>query len=121
MLSENSGSFRGIKLWGDWLNHLIGLGGMLGCMSQIRPCCTTFLMNICLVLAHLPLLVVAPVPLQPSTAAGIRLGRAGRQPDGHRRGARRGCTVGAFFVPVLHASPSGFVMLAGLMIGAVIG
>jgi hypothetical protein len=32
-----------------------------------------------------------------------------------------GCTVGAFFVPVLHASPSGFVMLAGLMIGAVIG
>jgi hypothetical protein len=32
-----------------------------------------------------------------------------------------GCTVGAFFVPTLHASPSGFVMLVGLMIGAVIG
>ena len=32
-----------------------------------------------------------------------------------------GCTVGAFLVPTLHASPSGFVMLAGLMIGAVIG
>jgi uncharacterized metal-binding protein len=32
-----------------------------------------------------------------------------------------GCTVGAFFVPVLHASPAGFLMLFGLMIGAVIG
>ncbi len=38
MLSgETWGVFGGIRLWGDWFNHLIGLGGVLGIHAPDSP------------------------------------------------------------------------------------
>ena len=33
------GIFGGLKLWGDWFNSLIGLGGLLGASGPSRNIC----------------------------------------------------------------------------------
>jgi len=124
MLSgEFWGVFGGIKLWGDWFNHFIGLDGMLGIHAPDSPLTHRLsLMNITLVLgAFAAALLSRQFRFNRPPALEFVWGALGGSLMGIGAVLAGGCTVGAFFVPTLHASPSGFVMLAGLMLGAVIG
>ena len=65
------GVFGGIKLWGDWFNHLIGLDGVLGLHEPDSPLTHRIsLMNITLILGAL--------------AAAIKMTRAGLGTKGLR-------------------------------------
>jgi hypothetical protein len=124
MLSgEFWGVFGGIKLWGDWFNHFIGLDGVLGIHAPDSPLTHRLsLMNITLVLgAFTAALLSRQFRFNRPPALEFVWGALGGSLMGLGAVLAGGCTVGAFFVPALHASPSGFVMLVGLMIGAVIG
>ena len=124
MLSgEFWGVFGGIKLWGDWFNHFIGLDGVLGIHAPDSPLTHRLsLMNITLVLgAFTAALLSRQFRFNRPPALEFVWGALGGSLMGIGAVLAGGCTVGAFFVPTLHASPSGFVMLAGLMIGAVLG
>ena len=124
MLSgEFWGVFGGIKLWGDWFNYLIGLDGVLDIHEPDSPLVQRIsLMDITLVLgAFAAALLSRQFRFNRPPLLEFVWGAAGGSLMGIGAVLAGGCTVGAFFVPILHASPSGFVMLAGLMIGAVIG
>ena len=124
MLSgEFWGVFGGIKLWGDWFNHLIGLGGPLGIRAPDSPLLHRLsLMNIALVLgAFTAALLARQFRFSRPPALEFVWGALGGSLMGVGAVLAGGCTVGAFLVPTLHASPSGLVMLVGLMAGAVIG
>lgn len=124
MLSgEFWGVFGGIKLWGDWFNHLVGLDGVLGIREPDSPLMHRLsLMNITLVLgAFTAALLSRQFRFNRPPALEFVWGALGGSLMGIGAVLAGGCTVGAFFVPTLHASPAGFVMLAGLMVGAVIG
>jgi uncharacterized membrane protein YedE/YeeE len=124
MLSgEFWGVFGGIKLWGDWFNHLIGLDGVLGIQAPDSPLIHRLsLMNITLILgAFTAALLSRQFRFYRPPALEFVWGALGGSLMGIGAVLAGGCTVGAFFVPTLHASPSGFVMLAGLMVGSVIG
>jgi len=124
MLSgETWGVFGGIRLWGDWFNHLIGLGGALGLHAPDSPLMHRIsLSNIALVLgAFTAALLSRQFRFNRPPVLEVVWGALGGSLMGIGAVLAGGCTVGAFFVPTLHASPSGFVMLAGLMVGAVIG
>lgn len=118
------GVFGGLKLWGDWFNHLAGLDTLLGMTHEPEsPLMHRIsLMDITLVLGAFSAALLSrqfvinrPPPLEylwgalGGTFMGLGATLAG------------GCTVGGFFVPTLHASPAGLVMWLGLMIGAVLG
>ncbi|MDD5295696.1 MAG: YeeE/YedE thiosulfate transporter family protein [Rhodocyclaceae bacterium] len=118
------GVFGGVKLWGDWFNNLIGLGPLLGVPSELEvPLMHRMsLMNITLVLGSFAAALLSrqflfnrPPKLEYIWAAlggcfmGVGASLAG------------GCTTGGFFNPVLHSSPAGWAMWAGLLAGAVIG
>ncbi len=86
------GVFGGLKFWGDWFNNLIGLGPLLGIPQELEGFLQhrMSLMNIMLVLgAFTAALLSRQFSLYRAAQAGIRLGRAGRHPDGHRRRAGR--------------------------------
>ena len=124
MLSgEFWGVFGGIKLWGDWLNHFLGLDGVLGIHAADSPLMHRLsLMNITLVLgAFAAALLSHQFRFSRPPVLEFIWGALGGSLMGIGAVLAGGCTVGAFFVPTLHGSPSGWVMLAGLMIGAVIG
>jgi uncharacterized protein len=124
MLSgEFWGVFGGIKLWGDWFNHFIGLDKVLGIHEPDSPLMNRIsLTNITLVLgAFTAALLSRQFRFNRPPALEFIWGALGGSLMGIGAVLAGGCTVGAFFVPTLHASPSGFVMLVGLMIGAVIG
>ncbi len=124
MLSgEFWGVFGGIKLWGDWFNHFIGLDSVLGIHAPDSPLTHRLsLMNITLVLgAFTAALLSRQFRFNRPPKLELIWGALGGSLMGVGAVLAGGCTVGAFFVPTLHASPSGFVMLVGLMIGAVIG
>jgi len=124
MLSgEFWGVFGGIKLWGDWFNHFIGLDSVLGIHAPDSPLIHRLsLMNITLVLgAFTAALLSRQFRFNRPPKLELIWGALGGSLMGVGAVLAGGCTVGAFFVPTLHASPSGFVMLVGLMIGAVIG
>lgn len=118
------GIFGGMKLFGDWFNNLIGLGPLLG----IKPDLDTplmhrmALMNMTLVLGACTAALISrqfgiyrPPKLEyvwaalGGTAMGLGATLAG------------GCTTGGFFTPLVHASPAGWAMWLGLLLGAVIG
>jgi uncharacterized membrane protein YedE/YeeE len=118
------GIFGGMKLFGDWFNNLIGLGPLLG----IKPDLDTplmhrmALMNMTLVLGAFVAAMISrqfgihrPPPLEyvwaalGGTAMGLGATLAG------------GCTTGGFFTPLVHASPAGWAMWLGLLVGAAIG
>ena len=118
------GVFGGIRLWGDWFNRLIGLGPVIGLPHELEsPLMHRIsLMDITLVLGAFSaallsrqFIVNRPPRLEyvwgalGGTCMGIGATIAG------------GCTVGGFFVPLLHASPAGIVMWVGLIVGAVAG
>ena len=118
------GVFGGVKFWGDWLNNLIGLGPLLGISPDLDGLLRhrMSLMNIMLVLGAFTAALLSrqfnpnrPPKLEYLWAAvggcllGIGAALAG------------GCTTGGFFNPVLHSSPAGWAMWAGLLAGAAIG
>jgi len=118
------GVFGGVRHWGDAFNHLIGLAPVIG-VPKVEEGFLTHrmsLMNIMLLLGAFSaalmsrqFLVNRPPKLEYVWAAlggtlmGIGASLAG------------GCTTGGFFNPVLHSSPAGWMMWAGLLAGAVIG
>ncbi|MBI5163019.1 MAG: YeeE/YedE family protein [Magnetospirillum sp.] len=118
------GIFGGLKLWGDWVNNAIGLGGLLGLKPELDSPLThrMSLMNLTLVIGAFTAALLSrqfainrPPPLEYLWAAlggslmGIGAALAG------------GCTTGGFFTPVLHSSPAGWAMGLGLAVGAAIG
>lgn len=118
------GVFGGVKFWGDWFNNLIGLGPMLGVPQQLDSFLLhrMSLMNIMLVLGSFcaALLSRQFLPRRPpkleyvwATVGGCFLGIGAALAGG--------CTTGGFFNPVLHESPAGWAMAAGLLLGAFIG
>lgn len=117
------GVFGGIKLWGDWFNQAIGLGGVLGLHNLDSPLLHRIsLTNITLLLGAFTAALLSrqfrfnrPPPLE------FVWGALGGGLMGIGAVLAGGCTVGGFFVPTLHASPAGLAMLVGLMVGAVIG
>ncbi len=118
------GVFGGVKFWGDWFNHLIGLGPALGIPEQTEGFLMhrMSLMNIMLVLGAFAAALLSrqfspnrPPPLEYVWAA------AGGTLLGTGAALAGGCTTGGFFNPVLHSSPAGWAMWAGLLAGAAIG
>jgi hypothetical protein len=118
------GVFGGLKLWGDWFNNAIGLGTIIGTPQHLDgPIMHRMsLMNITLVIGAFAaalisrqFLVNRPPKLEYIWAAlGGTLMGLGATLAG-------GCTTGGFFTPLLHSSPAGWAMWAGLIAGAVIG
>ncbi len=118
------GVFGGLKLWGDWFNNAIGLGPLIGVPQNLDgPFMHRMsLMNITLVLGAFcaallsrQFLINRPPKLEYLWAAlGGSLMGLGATLAG-------GCTTGGFFTPLLHSSPAGWAMWAGLVVGAIIG
>jgi uncharacterized membrane protein YedE/YeeE len=125
MLSgEFWGVFGGIRLWGDWFNRAIGLGEVLDLPEQLdSPLMHRIsLSDITLVLgAFSAALLSRQFRFNRPPLLEFIWGALGGSLMGVGAVLAGGCTVGGFFMPTLHASPSGPVMLAGLMLGAVIG
>ena len=118
------GVFGGLKLWGDWFNKLIGLGSLLGISGDLQsPLMHRIsLMDITLVLGALAAALMSsqfrinrPPPQEYVTGAagGILMG-VGAALAG-------GCTTGGFFTPLTFASPAGWSMWVGLLVGAYLG
>jgi hypothetical protein len=118
------GVFGGIKLWGDWFNHLIGLDGLIGSRHELAsPLMDRIsLMDITLVLgAFAAALMSRQFVINRPPKLEYVWGALGGTFMGIGATIAGGCTVGGFFVPLLHSSPAGMVMWAGLVIGAILG
>jgi uncharacterized membrane protein YedE/YeeE len=118
------GVFGGLKLWGDWFNQAIGLGGVLDLPQELdSPLMHRLsLSDITLVLgAFSAALLSRQFRFNRPPALEFVWGALGGSLMGVGAVLAGGCTVGGFFIPALHASPAGLVMLVGLMIGAVMG
>lgn len=118
------GVFGGVKFWGDWFNNLIGLGPILGVPQELDNFLMhrMSLMNIMLVLGSFcaALLSRQFLPRRPPKLEYIWAALGGCL-LGIGASLAGGCTTGGFFNPVLHASPAGWAMWAGLLMGAAIG
>ena len=118
------GIFGGLKLWGDWLNHAIGLGDLLGLPKQLEnPLIHRMsLMNIVLILgAFSAALMSRQFLINRPPKLELVWGALGGTLMGMGATLAGGCTTGGFFTPVLHSSPAGWTMWFGLIVGAVIG
>ena len=115
------GVFGGLKLLGNYINNLIGLGPLLGIKSELESPLMhrVAILDICLVLGAFSAALLSgqfrisrPPKLEYLWAAlggscmGIGASLAG------------GCTTGGFFTPVMFSSPAGWAMWAGLLAGA---
>jgi len=118
------GVFGGVRLWGDWLNEVIGLNAALGYKPHLDNPLThrISLLDITLLFGAFSAALLAgqfkinrPPPIEyvwgalGGTLMGIGASLAG------------GCTVGGFFTPIVFSSPAGWMMLVGLLAGAAIG
>jgi hypothetical protein len=118
------GVFGGVKYWGDWFNNLIGLGPLIGVPEHLEGFLMhrMSLMNIMLLLGAF---AAALLSRQFSPCLPPRLeyvwGAIGGSLLGIGAALAGGCTTGGFFNPVLHSSPAGWAMWAGLLAGAAIG
>ncbi len=118
------GVFGGLKLWGDWFNSAIGLGGLLGIKSDLDgPLMHRMsLMNITLIVGSFAAALIAR---QFSFFRAPKLeyiwGAAGGTLMGIGATLAGGCTTGGFYTPALHSSPAGWMMALGLIGGAIIG
>ncbi|HYO27661.1 MAG TPA: YeeE/YedE thiosulfate transporter family protein [Azonexus sp.] len=116
--------FGGIKFWGDWINNLIGLGPILGIPNELEGFLAhrLSLMNVVLVLGAFS---AALLSRQFSINRPPRLEYVWAAIGGSMMGVGAalagGCTTGGFFNPVLHSSPAGWAMWAGLLLGAALG
>lgn len=118
------GIFGGMKLFGDWFNNLIGIGPLLGIKPELdTPLMHRMaLMNMTLVLGAFVAALASrqfgihrPPPLEYVWAAlgGMAMGLGATLAGG--------CTTGGFFTPLVHASPAGWAMWLGLLVGAAMG
>ncbi len=118
------GIYGGLKLWGDWLNHAIGLGPLLNIKPNLEsPLLHRMsLMNMTLILGAV---AAAMMSRQFGLIRAPKLeyvwGAVGGTLMGIGASLAGGCTTGGFFTPLMHASPAGWAMWAGLLAGAVIG
>ena len=118
------GVFGGVRFWGDKINGFLGLAPLLGIVTPEEGLLThrMSLMNIMLLLgAFTAALMSRQFQINRPPKLEILWGALGGVLMGIGASFAGGCTTGAFFNPVVHSSPSGWVMGAGLMIGAVIG
>jgi len=118
------GVFGGIRHWGDWLNHLLGLGPLLGIAADLDGVLThrMSLMSLLLILGAFTAALMSR-QFHPSRPPRLEYVWAtlGGSLMGIGAALAGGCTVGGFFLPVLYSSPSGWVMGAGLALGAALG
>lgn len=118
------GVFGGVRYWGDQFNHLIGLAPLLGIAPPDEGWLThrMSLMNIMLLLGAFAAALMSR-QFQPNRPPKLELVWAalGGTLMGTGASLAGGCTTGGFFNPVLHSSPAGWAMWAGLLIGAVVG
>ncbi len=118
------GVFGGVKFWGDQFNNLIGLGPLLGIPRELDGFLMhrLSLMNIMLVLGAFcaALLSRQFLPRRPPRLEYVWAALGGCL-MGIGATLAGGCTSGGFFNPILHASPAGWAMWAGLLAGAAIG
>lgn len=118
------GVFGGVRLWGDWINNLIGLGPLLGIQRELDGLLShrISLMNILLVLGAFTAALLSRqfAPNRPPKLEYL-WAAAGGSMMGVGAALAGGCTVGGFFSPVLHSSPAGWTMWSGLLLGAAIG
>lgn len=118
------GIYGGLKLWGDWLNHAIGLGPLLNIKPNLEsPLLHRMsLMNMTLILGAV---AAALMSRQFGLIRAPRLeyvwGAVGGTLMGIGASLAGGCTTGGFFTPLMHASPAGWAMWAGLLAGALAG
>ena len=118
------GVFGGLKLWGDYFNNLIGLGPLLGVKAELEsPLMHRIsLMDITLVLgAFCAAMLSQQFRISRPPNLEFVWGALGGTLMGVGATFAGGCTTGGFFIPLTFSSPSGWVMWAGLLIGAIIG
>lgn len=118
------GVFGGVKYWGDRLNNAIGLGPVLGIPTELDALFVhrMSLMNIVLVLGAFAAALMSRqfAPNRPPKLEYV-WATLGGSLMGVGAALAGGCTTGGFFNPVLHSSPAGWAMWAGLTAGAIIG
>ena len=118
------GVFGGVRYWGDTFNNLVGLGPLLGVpTSEDGPLIHRMsLMNIMLLVgAFTAALLSRQFKISRPPKLEVVWAALGGALMGVGASLAGGCTTGAFFNPVLHSSPAGWVMGAGLLAGALIG
>lgn len=118
------GIFGGLKLWGDWFNQTIGLGRVLGLPAELdSPLMHQMsLMNMLLVVgAFVAALMSEQFTINRPPKLEFIWAAFGGTLMGTGAALAGGCTTGGFFTPVLHSSPAGWAMWAGLIFGALIG
>ena len=118
------GIFGGLKLWGDWFNSAIGLGGVLGLPANLQsPLMHRIsLMDITLVIgAFTAALMSRQFLINRPPKLELVTGALGGTLMGTGAALAGGCTTGGFFTPVIHSSPAGWAMWLGLIIGAFVG
>ena len=118
------GVFGGLRLWGDWFNSAIGLGGILKIDAALEsPLAHRMsLMDITLLMgAFAAALMSRQFRIDHPPKLEYVWGALGGTLMGIGATLAGGCTTGGFFTPVLHSSPAGWMMALGLMAGAAIG
>ncbi|MBF0420138.1 MAG: YeeE/YedE family protein [Magnetococcales bacterium] len=118
------GVFGGLRYLGDAINRGFGLGRDLGFVEPLSPMMRQpFLisdgmiilgaMASSLISGHFRLLRPPPAEYWTGAWGGILMGLGASLAGG--------CTVGGFFIPLTFFSPSGWIMLLGLMLGSALG
>ena len=118
------GVFGGVRYCGDQINNFLGLAPLLGIHAPDEGPLThrTSLMNIMLLLgAFTAALMSRQFMLSRPPKLEIIWAALGGTLMGICAAFAGGCTTGGFFNPVVHASPAGWIMAGGLLVGAVIG
>jgi len=118
------GIYGGLKLWGDWFNWAIGLGPALNIKGvPENPLLHRMsLMDITLVIgAFTAALLSRQFAINRAPKLEYLWGALGGTLMGVGATLAGGCTTGGFFTPVMHSSPAGWAMWAGLVLGALIG
>ncbi|MDU8925780.1 YeeE/YedE thiosulfate transporter family protein [Alisedimentitalea sp. MJ-SS2] len=118
------GVFGGVKLWGDHLNKLIGLGPALGISENIKGPLEhqMSVMNIALLLgAFTAALMSMQFAIRKAPLSEYAYGAVGGSLMGIGAVLAGGCTTGGFFIPLTFSSPAGWAMWVGLLAGAFIG